>query len=80
MRQHLWCSVVRREVEVDFEVRGVSGLRMPVAIRRCSAFDPPAAITCSRRCLDADHRRLGPPLRPEWIPGPARTSGRDSLA
>jgi hypothetical protein len=52
-----WCGWSGREVEVEFLTRGVPGFRSPVAVRRCSAFEPPEAIECPRRCLDATYRR-----------------------
>ncbi|HET7876933.1 MAG TPA: hypothetical protein VFN71_15525 [Methylomirabilota bacterium] len=52
-----WCPQANREVEVEFEYRGLPGLRRPVAVRRCSVFDPPTAVQCRRQCLDGEFRR-----------------------
>jgi hypothetical protein len=61
-KRRFWCVQSRREVEVEFEERGLPGFRRAVAVRSCSVFDPPAAVRCRRRCLDAD-------FRPQWEPG-----------
>lgn len=62
-RRRFWCAVSRREVEVEFEERGFPGFRGAVAVKSCSAFDPPVAVSCQRRCLDATFRRQWePPL------------------
>lgn len=63
-RRRFWCALSRREVEVEFEEWGLPGLRQPVAVRSCSVFDPPTAVTCGRRCLD-------PVFRHQWGAGPA---------
>jgi hypothetical protein len=70
-RRRFWCAFQRREVEVEFEDNGPPGLRQPVAVRRCSAFDPPTAVACARRCLDVG-------FRPQWQPAlPVDTRRRD---
>jgi hypothetical protein len=56
-RARFWCPERRRDVEVDFEVRGLLGVRRAVGVKCCSAFDPPTAVDCDRRCLDPDLRR-----------------------
>lgn len=56
-RHRFWCIAMRREVEVRLEESGVPGLRLATAVRSCTAFDPPTAITCRRRCLDVAFRR-----------------------
>jgi hypothetical protein len=55
-RRRLWCAQRRREVEVVLDERGLPGFRHAVAVRRCSAFDPPTAITCRRRCLHPEYQ------------------------
>ena len=50
-RRRFWCGQAQREVAVDFEEHGFPGFRRPVAVLRCSAFQPPTAITCGRSCL-----------------------------
>jgi hypothetical protein len=59
-----WCALVGREVEVEFEVRGIPGLREPSTVRSCSAFEPQTAVVCGRRCLDAGFRRQWQPALP----------------
>ncbi len=59
-RVKFWCALAEREVEVEFETRGVPGLRQPCGVRSCSVFDPPTGIQCHRRCLDAQFRRQWP--------------------
>lgn len=64
-RRRFWCAQSGREVEVEFEEHGLPGFRRSVAVRSCSVFDPPAAVRCRRRCLDADFRHL-------WASAPGR--------
>jgi hypothetical protein len=52
IRRHFWCASTEREVEVNFLETGFPGFRRPVAVRRCSMFDPSTEMTCSRDCLD----------------------------
>src|SRR6266545_6444315 len=59
-RRRFWCALSRREVEVEFAEHGLPGLRRPAAVKSCSVFDPPTAVGCHRRCLDADFRRQWP--------------------
>jgi hypothetical protein len=56
-KRTFWCAQKRRDVEVVMDERGLPGLRAAVAVESCTAFDPPTAVTCQRRCLDADFRR-----------------------
>jgi hypothetical protein len=63
-RRQFWCVGRHREVEVEFEERGLPGLRRAVAVRSCSAFEPPTAVTCRRGCLDRDRQCLCEPLLP----------------
>jgi hypothetical protein len=61
-RHRFWCAQSRREVEVEFEVRGLPGFRK-MTVRSCSVFDPPTAVRCRRRCVDiAFRRQWEPPL------------------
>ncbi len=62
----LWCALARCDVDVEFELRGIPGLRGPRAVRTCSAYEPPTAIVCGRRCLDADFRRQWEPALPVY--------------
>lgn len=50
-RRRIWCAQAGCEVDVEFEEHGVPGLRRFIAVRRCSAFTPPTAVTCRRSCL-----------------------------
>jgi hypothetical protein len=52
VRRRFWCAWSAREVEAEFEVRGLPGFRELAAVRGCTAFEPPSAIECPRRCLD----------------------------
>ncbi len=69
IRRGFWCRLAGREVETEFETRGlVPRLRTVVS---CSAFECGDAIACRRRCLDASYRRQWePPLVP--VRGDAR--------
>lgn len=58
--RRVWCALLEREVLVTFEERGLPGFRSPVAVRTCSAFDPPSAVACHRRCVDSTFRRQWP--------------------
>ena len=55
--RRFWCALSGRDVQVEFEEAGVPGLSWASVVRSCSAFDPPTAITCDRRCVDARFRR-----------------------
>jgi len=57
-RYHFWCALSHREVEVEFEEVGLPGFWREVAVKRCSAFDPPTAVSCRRCCLDPTYRHL----------------------
>lgn len=65
MRRSFWCPGSRRDVEVEFEARGLPGLRRIVGVKACSVFDPPTGVHCDRRCLDPDFRRLSAAGLPE---------------
>ena len=56
-RRRFRCAQAAREVEVEFEERGLLGFGHAISVRSCSAFDPPAAVECQRRCLDSEFRR-----------------------
>jgi hypothetical protein len=59
VRRRFWCRFAEREVEVEFQRRGLfRGARSVVA---CSAFEAGAPIACRRRCLD-------PAMRRQWEP------------
>lgn len=63
-QRHFWCAQSRREVEVAFEERGLPGFRRAMAVKSCSVFDPPTAVACRRRCLDANFRCQWEPALP----------------
>jgi len=48
-RQSFWCAFKRQPVDVDFQETVWDGCRTDVV--RCSAFDPPTAVTCDKACL-----------------------------
>lgn len=62
--QRVWCPLIGREVQVEFEVRGIPPFRSTVAVRTCTAFDPPGAVACHRRCTDRIYRQQWPPALP----------------
>lgn len=57
-RRRFYCAPSGLDVEVQFDERGLPGMRRSVGVLSCSAFEPPNAVRCSRRCLDEDVRRL----------------------
>jgi len=73
VRRRFWCASRGRDVEVDFVERGLPGLPSGVGVQGCSAFDPPTAIGCRRRCLDPAYRRQWPPAWPVLGNDPDRT-------
>src|SRR5512132_3221371 len=70
VRRRFWCRLAGREVETEFQARGlVPRLRSVVS---CSAFERGDAIACRRRCLDSTYRgQWEAPLAP--VPGDARS-------
>lgn len=72
-RRHFWCAHSRREAEVEFEERGLPGFRWMAAVKSCTVFDPPTAVGCSRRCLEAEFRRRWPPALPVGRPDQERS-------
>jgi|KBSSwiStaDraftv2_1062776.scaffolds.fasta_scaffold47730_2 hypothetical protein len=66
IRRRFWCARAQREVEVLVEERGLPGLAHASSVTSCSVFDPPTAVACTRRCLDAEFRRRWPPALPIW--------------
>lgn len=56
-----WCRFRRQNVNAEFQEDPWSG--RPVGIERCTAFTPPAAITCGKDCLGL--RKLDPARDPE---------------
>jgi hypothetical protein len=57
-RRRFYCAPSGLEVEVKFDERGLPGMRRTVGVLSCSAFEPPDAVRCPRRCLDEDVRGL----------------------
>jgi nucleotide-binding universal stress UspA family protein len=70
VRRHFWCAWSRRDVEVEFVEHGLPGLPYSVSIRACTAFEPPTAVQCHRRCVDSTFRRQWEPALPvhDWQP------------
>jgi len=65
-RRRFWCAPAHREVEVEFEERGLLGFRRPTAVLSCSAFECPGEISCRRQCLRSEGRvrlPMDPPYR-----------------
>jgi hypothetical protein len=73
-RSHFWCGLMEQEVEVEFEMRRRFGFSTPVGVVSCSAFEPPEAVGCRRRCLDARFRHQWPPTQPVASRRPATTA------
>ncbi len=44
-----WCPFRDRAVTAEFREDAWDGTRL--AVKQCSAFSPPTAITCEKRCL-----------------------------
>ena len=59
--RRFWCALRARDVEVAFGRNDRAVLGAPLTVRCCSAFEPPAAITCDRRCVKAEYRQPVPP-------------------
>ena len=63
-RSVFWCARADRDVEVEFETRGVFWTVR--GVKSCSVFAPPTAVICHRRCLDSTFRRQWPPALPVY--------------
>ena len=63
-RRHFWCATGGERVDVEFEERRLPGFRNAIAVLSCNRFEPPSAIACQRRCLNAAFRRQRPPALP----------------
>jgi len=59
-RRTFWCALKEEEVEVEFETKRFLGFPRPVSVNRCSAFDEPEQVACTRHCLDSRFRRQWP--------------------
>jgi hypothetical protein len=44
-----WCPFRRRDVSADFQEDAWDG--RPLDVARCTAFEPPSAISCDKACL-----------------------------
>jgi hypothetical protein len=62
--RRVWCPRIEREVQVEFEERGIPPFRSTVGVRSCTAFEPPSAVACPRRCTDSRYRAQWPPAIP----------------
>ncbi|HXJ78894.1 MAG TPA: hypothetical protein VMS64_09460 [Candidatus Methylomirabilis sp.] len=63
-RRRFWCAKTQREVEVQFEERGLPGLGWTEGVKACSVFDPASAVSCHRACRESRFRRQWPPALP----------------
>ena len=54
-RRAFWCPGVGREVEVEFQDRGLLGFRAR-SVLSCSAFEDTREITCDRACVTEEGR------------------------
>jgi hypothetical protein len=63
-RRAFWCPGAGREVEVEFEDRGLLGFRRHDVLT-CSAFEHPGEVTCGRGCLH-DEGRVPMPFDPPY--------------
>lgn len=54
--RRFWCNRAGGAVEVEFEEYTLGGRQGAVAVRSCSAFDPPSEVRCSRSCLKPELR------------------------
>jgi hypothetical protein len=75
VRRRFWCRAIGREVEAEFEARGLC--RGVQSVQRCSAFETETAISCHRLCLDPSYRRQQGPALPFLLRG---MLGRRDLA
>jgi hypothetical protein len=66
-RRRFWCAPANRDVEVEFEERGLLGFRRRTAVLSCSAFECPGEISCRRHCLSAEGQVRLPMNPPYWI-------------
>ncbi len=62
VKRRFWCRLAHRQVEVEFEKRGL--WRQLAGVRSSTAFDGATSISCGRRCLDPDFRRQWEPALP----------------
>lgn len=61
--RRFWCPTTGRDVEVTFEQRPLAVLPARLAVKRCTAWNPPEAIGCDRRCTKPEYRLpSAPPL------------------
>ena len=65
-RRGFWCRLAGRDVEVEFETRGL--WRRVRSVRCCSGFESGLAA-CRRPCLEASYRRQWEPAIPLWTRG-----------
>lgn len=62
VRRRFWCPLARRDVDVEFEWRGI--LPHLGAVKSCSAFEVATDLSCTRRCVDPSMRRRWEPALP----------------
>ncbi len=59
-RRRFWCEGAGRDVEVEFEERGLPGYHKAVTVLSCNAFGIPTEVRCDRACLDPGRRLQAP--------------------
>lgn len=53
VHRKIWCPIRGTEVQLSLLETAPEG--RPIDVTACSAFMPPTAITCDRRCLGRSH-------------------------
>jgi hypothetical protein len=53
VHRKIWCPIRGTEVQLSFLETAPEG--RPLDLTACSAFMPPTAVTCDRRCLGLHH-------------------------
>lgn len=53
VRRKIWCPIRGTEMQLSLLETAPEG--RPLDVTACSAFTPPTAITCDRRCLGRRH-------------------------
>jgi hypothetical protein len=53
VHRKIWCPIRGTEVQLSLLETALEG--RPLDVTACSAFMPPTAITCDRRCLGLRH-------------------------
>jgi hypothetical protein len=53
VHRKIWCPIRGTEVQLSLLETAPDG--RPIEVTACSAFTPPTAVTCDRRCLGRRH-------------------------